>query len=374
MELKNESQMLRKKRIIGESFMASKKCYEIDHDSYQRFDQENDIFCRYLWDGSLNTFKNDFEKKMMENIEENAKGYSHFEYAFSKASWAVYNRFPFAFSWDGDISFDEDWYGYKLREKKYEVKDLEEFTFRVKKVAKFYGASLVGVTKIDDKWLYQSIGKRYNGEFKGSYPLNIPNEIKWALVLAIKMNPVGLSTTPALPACASTGLGYSKMAFLIACLGEFIRNLGYRAIQCGNDTALSIPLAIESGLGALGRNGLLVTPEYGSNIRICKIFTDLPLSEDKPKFHFISKLSNFCKECFKCAEACENKAISFETETTFKGDTISNNAGIKKYYINPEKCFEFWAENSSDCSKCITACPFSKIKEDLPVENFWVKS
>ncbi len=346
--------------------------YKINHAIYHRFEQKNEMFCRYLWDKNLRTYQNNFSGDMLKNIKEHIEGHTHFDYAFSKASWAVYNRFPFAFSWKGDTSFDEDWYGYKLREKKYKIKNLEEFTARVKKVAKFYGASLVGIAKINEKWIYKNAGKRFDGKFMGSYPINLPEEINRVIVIAIEMNSLALSVTPAVPACAATGLGYSKMAFAISCLGEFIRNLGYQAIQCGNDTALSIPLAIDSGLGALGRNGLLVTPEYGSNIRICKIFTDLPLISDKLNVPFISKLSNFCKKCYQCAEACENKAISFEKEPSFKGKTISNNSGVKKYYINPEKCFEFWTENNSDCSKCITVCPFSNIKKNLSAENFWI--
>jgi epoxyqueuosine reductase QueG len=102
------------------------------------------------------------------------------------------------------------------------------------------------------------------------------------------------------------------MAFTIACLGEFIRNLGYRAIQCGNDTALSIPLAIDAGIGALGRNGLLITPEYGPRVRICKVYTDLPLISNNPNLNFIEKLAKTCKNCFKCAEACEIDAITRE--------------------------------------------------------------
>ena len=64
------------------------------------------------------------------------------------------------------------------------------------------------------------------------------------------------------PRCAD-----SRMAFGTACLAEFIRNLGYSAIPIGNDTALSIPLAIDVGLGEPRGNGLLVTPEHGSCIR-----------------------------------------------------------------------------------------------------------
>ena len=64
-----------------------------------------------------------------------------------------------------DTSFEEDWYGYKLREKKYEIKDLREFAAKVKKVAKFYGASLLGITKINDQRIYKNGGKRFNGRF-----------------------------------------------------------------------------------------------------------------------------------------------------------------------------------------------------------------
>ncbi len=348
-----------------------KNFYEIDENIYQKFDQKNDMFCRYLWDKDLETYQNNFADDMLNNIKENNEGYTHFDYAFSKASWTVYNRFPFTFSWEGDTSFEEDWYGYKLREQKYQIKDLAEFTVKVKKVAKFYGASLVGIAKLDEKWIYQKAAKRSARKFLGSYPIHFSENIDKVIVMAVEMDPQGLSTTPTLPACAATGLGYSKMAFIISCLGEFIRNLGYQAIQCGNDTALSIPLAVDAGLGALGRNGLLVTPEYGSGVRICKIFTDLPLVLDGPNVNFISKLSDFCKRCFQCAEICETKAISFKSELDFRGETISNNPGVKKYYINPEKCFEFWAENTSDCSKCITICPFFNITKPLAIDKFW---
>jgi epoxyqueuosine reductase QueG len=163
------------------------------------------------------------------------------------------------------------------------------------------------------------------------------------------------------------------MAFIISCLGEFIRNLGYKAIQCGNDTALSIPLAIDAGLGALGRNGLLLTPEFGSRVRICKVFTNLPLDSDKINVEFINNVNNYCKKCSKCADACHTQAIMKEKDPTFKSTSISNNAGVKKYYVDVEKCFEFWVENSSDCGLCISVCPFSKMNKYYTPNEFWSK-
>jgi len=58
--------------------------------------------------------------------------------------------------------------------------------------------------------------------------------------------------------------------------------LGYTAIPAGHDAASSILLAIDGGLGQLGRSGLLVTPEYGARVRIAKVRTDMPLIPDKP--------------------------------------------------------------------------------------------
>ncbi|MFX1490312.1 MAG: 4Fe-4S dicluster domain-containing protein, partial [Promethearchaeota archaeon] len=194
-----------------------------------------------------------------------------------------------------------------------------------------------------------------------------------AIVMAVEMDPDALSTAPAQPAAAAVAIAYSKMAFIISCMGEFIRNLGYRAIQCGNDTALSIPLAIDAGLGALGRNGLLITPEFGPRVRICKVFTDIPLISDIPNIKFIEKVNKICGKCLKCAEACKADAISKEKGTSFHGLNISNSSGVNKHYIDGEKCFEFWIENSSDCGNCIAVCPFSKIKKYISPSTFWNK-
>ncbi len=126
----------------------------------------------------------------------------------------------------------------------------------------------------------------------------------------------------------------------------------------GNDTALSIPLAIDAGLGQLGRNGLLITPEYGACVRLCKVFTDMPLVPDRP---LDFGLTEFCRTCDKCSQACEAGAISTDPEPSFDVACPSNNSGIKRWAVNADRCYEFWAENTAACSNCIAACPFSKI-------------
>ena len=360
--------------------------YEINEKFYSRFEQKYNMIYRRLWDKSLPTYGKMFEFNINNHINSGEDGYSRIDFALVAAGWTVYEKFPFAFSWQRNEEIDLG-YGIDWMKEKYHVKDLKTFTKKTKKAAEFYGASLVGIADVNERWIYKtgfvrpaltseadSKKKIRKGDANNSVlesPINLPEGINKVIVMAIEMDQVAISTAPAQPASAASAVGYSKMAFLIACLGEYIRNLGYRAIQCGNDTALSIPLAIDAGLGALGRNGLLLTPEYGSRVRICKVFTDMPLISDDLNLGFIKKVENFCKTCSKCADACENDAITKEIEPRFEPATISNNSSVKKYYVDAEKCFEFWIENSGDCGNCIAACPFSKIEKLRSSTEFW---
>jgi epoxyqueuosine reductase QueG len=70
-------------------------------------------------------------------------------------------------------------------------------------------------------------------------------------------------------------------------------------------------------------------------------------------------VKKFCDICMKCAQHCPSRAISYDAPTT-QGISISNHSGVLKWYVNPEKCYRFWAQNRTDCSTCIHVCPFNK--------------
>jgi epoxyqueuosine reductase len=163
-------------------------------------------------------------------------------------------------------------------------------------------------------------------------PVEIPEECKYAIVTAVEMDYEALRTSPAYPQGAATGLGYSEEAFTAGLLAQFIRALGYKGIPQGNDTSNSIPLAIDAGLGELGRSGLLITPEFGPRIRVSKVFTDLPLFPDKP-IEF--GVWDFCRQCKKCA--------IMHGEPTEEIHNMSNRKGLLRWPINAEKCLAFWA-------------------------------
>ena len=53
---------------------------------------------------------------------------------------------------------------------------------------------------------------------------------------------------------------------------------------------LMVPLAIDAGIGEFSRNGRCLSPEFGTNMRLKAVTTDLPLIADKP-ISFLLKIS-----------------------------------------------------------------------------------
>ncbi|RJS88614.1 reductive dehalogenase [Candidatus Bathyarchaeota archaeon] len=324
---------------------VEKPPYVVDESRLRRFNSRNIVFERVMWDPSWEGYRRMYDEKVLDIIAEGKPGYSRLDFALSYASWIVRDGFEGGLSWTKIkpyrpplVSVGIDWT--KMR---YDVDDPHEMSAYIKWAGRLIGASLVGICKLNRLWLYEDV--------------EIPERFENVIVMAIEMDAEAIETSPAVPATIATGVGYSKMAFVLACMGEFIRNLGYDALQCGNDTALSIPLAIDAGLGELGRNGLLITPQYGPRVRLCKIFTDLPLESDKPIEFGVRE---FCKKCKLCAEHCEAGAISMDDEPSFEGVCRSNNPGALKWYVDVERCYLFWCENGTDCSTCIKVCPYNR--------------
>jgi ferredoxin len=323
--------------------------YIIDKNILKRYSQRKTIFGRKLYDTKADFYQKGIYDNLASIILKKKEGYSRLDYARMIGSWTVYDYFDGAFKW-GKLT-DSNSVMDKPELKKFPVKDSVKMSKEIKETARYYGAYTVGITRLNNYWVYSK--DRENN------PIEIPKEFKFAIVMTVKMDGVAIKSSPKFTASKATGLAYSKMAFLVSCMAGFIRYLGYKAIPMGNDTALSIPLAIDAGCGELGRNGLLITPEYGPCVRICKVFTDLPLKTDKPlKFG----VTDFCKNCSKCAKACEADAIQTAVEPSFKIASPSNNQGVKRWAVNQEKCYKFWIENGGECSNCIAACPFFNTK------------
>ncbi len=339
---------------------VNKPPYIIDAKRLQRYPQKHIIFARVIWDQNFLAFQRRIDERVFSIMKENKPGYQRVDFALRKAAWTVHDTFAGSFARTRikkyripQAELDQEFPA------KYEVSNPRIMSTQIKRAAALFGASLTGICKLNRLWLYADA--------------QVPEHLTNAIVLAIEMDLEGIATSPAMPAAGATGVGYSKMGFILALLGEFIRNLGYEAYQCGNDTGLSIPLAIDAGLGQLGRNGLLITPQFGSRVRLCKIFTDLPLAPDRPIDFGVTET---CKQCRQCAELCEVDAISKDENPSFDGVCFSSNPGALKWYVDSERCYEFWCDNGGDCSTCITVCPYNRVsteKYQVSPNQFWIE-
>lgn len=242
----------------------------------------------------------------------------------------------------------------------------------VKKAAQFFGAGDCGVAAVNEKWFYKtSVDFGPEGQYELPIIFSdehdeptiteeakyIPKTMNRVVVMIIPMEGEIAKYSPTRLADAISTLAYSKKVELPTKLAEFIRGLGYNAIPMGNDTALNIPLAIDAGLGELGRQGLLIHPEYGALCKIAKVVTDMPLAVDKP---ITFGVGEFCRTCRKCADNCPSQSISFDTEPSYEVKCPANIPGVKKWYIDGWSCFDYWLKQNGVCMNCITTCTYSK--------------
>lgn len=333
-------------------------------DTCKQMNQKYTIFSRMLWDEELFLKMKERGKVSDRESMENERGWTPLDRALSAAGWAIDHRFSTESENGQPNSPTYEWEG-PVNRKRVKFKNSEDASQKVKKAARFLGASLVGIANYDSLWTYNPL-LRQKLEMEGFregppefdlIPPDFPFEPKSVVVIAIEMDYKAIALSPSSIQGASTGLGYSRMSAVGLSVVTFIRELGYKAFACGNDVSLSVPYAIAAGLGELGRNGLLITRDFGPRVRLVKVFTELEIKPDRP-IHFGAW--EFCKNCKRCAESCPSKAIPFDDEPTLEGKTISNNPGVLKWYIDPEKCIQFWEENESCCANCITSCPFNK--------------
>ncbi len=352
--------------ISRESYKIDKPGYEVDEKKYRRFSVGQQAFTTL---GKKDTGQTDMylslEKmfvRMAENIQKNVTGKTKNDYALDNGANAM-NLLLGTYGMPNSqfLQWSPLFVPEFMQQRKTDISG-GELTRQVKQAAVMYGSDLVGITGLDRKWVYQTdlfkpfIFEDVEAPVERQEAFVIPNSVNRVIVLALAMNESYNQRSPEVLASTAASLGYSRMGITAISLAEYIRSLGYIAIPCMNDTALSVPQAIDAGLGELGRHGLLITPEFGPNVRLCKVLTDMPLLTDSP-VNF--GMRAFCEQCLACARACPSGAIS-SGERTWDGVCENNNPGVKKWFIKAEECLKFWQENGTSCANCISVCPFTK--------------
>ncbi len=227
----------------------------------------------------------------------------------------------------------------------------------IKEKARWIGADLVGITKIDPRWIYTHWGQqnvRYSQAAEIGDPIEIEKNYSYAIVMAHEMSYDEVSRSPAVE--ADTDIEYSRGAWCAASLATFIAELGFKAIPAVNEIGINVPLAVDAGLGEAGRNGQLITRDFGPRIRISKVFTNLPLTQDRPIDIGVQK---FCEVCELCSMYCPSKSL-MKGERTDQPWNFHNVPGLKKWPVKAMQCLDFWVKNGNHCSVCIRVCPWNK--------------
>lgn len=330
--------------------------FEITRD-FRPFDQMNDIFTRAFWDERVASEDAEgfFASYRIDAAPRRGEGFSQRDFALRNAAWALSDMISERAADQGKregfqapIAAQRPIAGTRV-----ELQSPEVEAAQIKKIARLFGADLVGITPIDTRWHYTH---RPDVRTMTPVPNDLPEGLTHVIVMGHEMRFDLVETYPSALAGAATGQGYSNEAQVGLQLAAYIRNLGYEAVASMNDTALVIPYAIKAGLGEYGRNQTVLTPEFGPRLRFSKVFTNLPLAIDGPR---ALGFRAYCDICTKCADACPPKALP-KGPPTLGGDSPSTIGGVRKWSANCEACFGYWTKIKTDCAICVRVCPFNR--------------
>lgn len=74
-----------------------------------------------------------------------------------------------------------------------------------------------------------------------------------------------------------------------------------------------------AGVGEIGANNFLVTPEWGPRIELASVITNAPLVVDGPEL--VGEIyDEKCRDCYKCVDACPTDALNREKEPPYNFD------------------------------------------------------
>jgi ferredoxin len=147
-----------------------------------------------------------------------------------------------------------------------------------------------------------------------------------------------------------------RAAFLLA---VFIRDQGFKALPIAASQIIDWEnqrahlshkkVGRLAGLGWIGRNNLLVHPEYGSQFRLATVLTDMPLEPDQA-------LDRDCGGCFNCLTSCPAAAIrpsreDFDHLACFEKLKEFRRSGVVGQFI---------------CGVCVKACCPPPASPDRP--------
>ena len=190
------------------------------------------------------------------------------------------------------------------------------------------GITSVGYTRLPQRWIFRNK----------------------AILLVMEMDKPRIDTAPSREAMRAVWETYRDQGWIANEGADWLRQRGYSA-QAGHPLmgqALYPPLAQSAGLGWLGANGLIITPEHGPRVRLAAIFTsieNLPFSTANNH----EWVADYCTTCQVCVAQCPPEAIRTVPARHENGQVT---------YVSNERCFPYFSDYYG-CSVCIRVCPFN---------------
>ena len=229
----------------------------------------------------------------------------------------------------------------------------ERATEKIKGLAAYLGIDVVRIGPLDPMHVYSHKGRTYGrrdlGEPEVGTPINLTH--KHAIVLVNGLDTTLLKGAPKKQVTFAIFTAYFQLGTIAVTLARYIRMLGYpaRAHTVQNYQVIVPPIAVDAGVGEFGRNGLVISKDFGQAIKMAVVTTDLPMVYD-PKIDL--GVDKICGNCKICAENCPSGAINHGTKRHIRG--------VERYPFNPEACFNVWKTTGTDCGVCLISCPFSR--------------
>ena len=177
-----------------------------------------------------------------------------------------------------------------------------------------------------------------------------------ALIFMQEMKKEKIDKAPGIEASDETIRIYAELGEAVADIAKWLRSNGIRsqAVHPLGGLVCTPPLAGKAGMGGQGRQGCLITPEFGPRQRLAPIFIEENIFEytDSNEHTWIEQ---YCKTCGNCQKNCPTEAIYDEKIISIEGIA---GIGALKTCIDKDKCFPYFGKTLG-CSICIKVCPFS---------------
>ncbi|HFI0464062.1 TPA: tRNA epoxyqueuosine(34) reductase QueG [Streptococcus suis] len=134
---------------------------------------------------------------------------------------------------------------------------------------------------------------------------------------------------------------------------EFIRTQATTATfkpMVDTGELIDVAAAQRAGIGFIGKNGLLITEEFGSFVYLGEIITNLEFEPDKP-------VDNGCGDCTRCIDACPTDALLGDGRLNAQR-CLSYQTQTKGYM--PEEYRRKITHVIYGCDICQLVCPYNQ--------------